>query len=38
MTYGDKEALEAYLWGKDALDLLNLNPGLAFDPAEVLNW
>ncbi|MEM1301757.1 MAG: sulfite reductase subunit alpha [Pseudomonadota bacterium] len=35
---GDKEALEHFLWGKDALDLLNLAPDLAFDPAEVLSW
>ncbi|MCG7493266.1 sulfite reductase flavoprotein subunit alpha [Thalassobius sp. Cn5-15] len=35
---GDKEALDAYLWGKDALDLLNLAPDLALDPAEVVNW
>ncbi|MEM9319764.1 MAG: sulfite reductase flavoprotein subunit alpha [Pseudomonadota bacterium] len=38
VTHGDKEALEAYLWSKDALDLLNLNPDLALDPAEVLSW
>ncbi|MEM6709161.1 MAG: sulfite reductase flavoprotein subunit alpha [Pseudomonadota bacterium] len=25
---GDKEALDAYLWGKDVLDLLNLKPSL----------
>ncbi|MEO0484761.1 MAG: sulfite reductase flavoprotein subunit alpha [Pseudomonadota bacterium] len=35
---GDKEALEAFLWGKDALDLMNLNPGLTFDPAQVVSW
>jgi sulfite reductase (NADPH) flavoprotein alpha-component len=35
---GDKEALEHYLWGKDALDLLNLNPELALDPAQVVSW
>ncbi|MEM9971199.1 MAG: sulfite reductase subunit alpha [Pseudomonadota bacterium] len=35
---GDKEALEAYLWGKDALDLLNLNPGAKLDPVEVIGW
>ena len=35
---GDKEALEAFLWGKDALDLLNLNPELGFDAAEVVGW
>lgn len=28
---GDKEALEAFLWGKDTLDLLNLSPSIAFD-------
>ncbi|MEM6622311.1 MAG: sulfite reductase flavoprotein subunit alpha [Pseudomonadota bacterium] len=35
---GDKEALEAFLWGKDALDLLNIKPDLALDPAEVVSW
>lgn len=35
---GDKEALEHFLWGKDALDLLNLNADLKFDPAEVVGW
>jgi sulfite reductase (NADPH) flavoprotein alpha-component len=35
---GDKEALEAFLWGKDTLDLLNLNPDLALDPAEFVSW
>ena len=35
---GDKEALEHYLWSKDALDLLNLNPELALDPAQVISW
>ena len=38
MGNGDKEAIEAFLWGKDALDLLNLNPDLALDPAEVVSW
>ncbi|WP_247744948.1 sulfite reductase flavoprotein subunit alpha [Shimia sp. R11_0] len=38
VSNGDKEALEHYLWGKDALDLLNLNPDLALDPAEVMSW
>ncbi|MEM6757568.1 MAG: sulfite reductase flavoprotein subunit alpha, partial [Planctomycetota bacterium] len=32
---GDKQAIDAYLWGKDALDLLNLAPQTAFDPDEV---
>ncbi|MEM6634558.1 MAG: sulfite reductase subunit alpha [Pseudomonadota bacterium] len=36
--HGDKEALEHFLWGKDALDLLNLNPDLTLDPAEVVSW
>ena len=38
VSNGDKEALEHFLWGKDALDLLNLNPELKFDPAEVVSW
>lgn len=28
LGHGDKEALEAFLWGKDTLDLLNLNPDM----------
>ncbi|MEO0781057.1 MAG: sulfite reductase subunit alpha [Pseudomonadota bacterium] len=35
---GDKEALEDYLWGKDTLDLLNLNPALELDPAQIVGW
>lgn len=35
---GDKEALEHYLWNRDALDLLNLNRDLSLDPAEVVGW
>ena len=35
---GDKEALEDYLWGKDALDLLNLNSSLELDPAQIVGW
>jgi sulfite reductase (NADPH) flavoprotein alpha-component len=31
---GDKEALEAFLWSKDTLDLLQLNPNLQLDIAE----
>ena len=38
VSNGDKEALENFLWGMDALDLLNLNPELKFDPAEVVSW
>ncbi|MEM9708888.1 MAG: sulfite reductase flavoprotein subunit alpha [Pseudomonadota bacterium] len=36
VSNGDKEALEAFLWGKDTLDLLNLNPKLEFDPGLVI--
>ncbi|MEM6696282.1 MAG: sulfite reductase subunit alpha [Pseudomonadota bacterium] len=35
---GDKEALEHFLWGRDSLDLLNLNPDIAYDPVEVVGW
>jgi sulfite reductase (NADPH) flavoprotein alpha-component len=35
---GDKEALESWLWGRDLLDLLELNPILPLDPAEVISW
>ncbi|PID37434.1 MAG: sulfite reductase subunit alpha [Rhodobacterales bacterium] len=35
---GDKEALEAFLWGRDMLDLLNLNPELKLDAAELVSW
>ncbi|MEM7702581.1 MAG: sulfite reductase subunit alpha [Pseudomonadota bacterium] len=38
LTHQDKEALEAFLWGKDVLDLLNLNPDIAFDPADFVAW
>ena len=38
VTNHDKEALEAYLWGKDTLDLLNMKPDLALDPAQVVSW
>jgi sulfite reductase (NADPH) flavoprotein alpha-component len=34
---GDKEALDAFLWGKDTLDLLNLNSDLSLDPAEFIS-
>jgi sulfite reductase (NADPH) flavoprotein alpha-component len=36
VSNGDKEALDAFLWGKDTLDLLNLNPNLELDAAELL--
>ncbi|MCH2076062.1 MAG: sulfite reductase flavoprotein subunit alpha [Rhodobacteraceae bacterium] len=35
---GDKEALEAFLWSKDALDLMNLNPELKLSADEVVSW
>ncbi|MEM7662424.1 MAG: sulfite reductase subunit alpha [Pseudomonadota bacterium] len=35
---GDKEALEAFLWGRDTLDILNLNPDLKIDPADLVSW
>ena len=38
VSNGDKEALEAFLWNRDALDLLNLNPDLQFEVAEVVSW
>ena len=38
LEHGDKEALENYLWGKDALDLLNLDPELELDPAQIVGW
>ncbi|MEM6760360.1 MAG: sulfite reductase flavoprotein subunit alpha [Pseudomonadota bacterium] len=38
LSNGDKEALEAFLWGKDALDILNLNPSLTLNADEVLGW
>ena len=31
LRHGDREALEAYLWGKDVLDLLHLNEAIGFD-------
>ncbi|MBL81903.1 MAG: sulfite reductase subunit alpha [Rhodospirillaceae bacterium] len=33
-----KEKLEKFLWGKDILDLLNLNSDLKIDPMKFLNW
>ncbi len=38
LRHGDKEALDAWLWGRDVLDLLNLNPTLKFDLSEFLGW
>lgn len=38
VSNGDKEALAHYLWGKDALDLLKLNPALVLNPQDVIGW
>ncbi|MEM6266144.1 MAG: sulfite reductase flavoprotein subunit alpha, partial [Pseudomonadota bacterium] len=38
LSHQDKEALDAFLWGKDTLDLLNLNPRLNVSPEEFLSW
>ncbi|AYJ50437.1 sulfite reductase subunit alpha [Rhodococcus sp. P1Y] len=36
LATGDREALDAWTWGKDVLDVLALDETLAFDPAELL--
>ena len=33
-----KESLDKYLWGKDVLDLLNVNMRLKLNPKEFLDW
>lgn len=33
---GDHEALDAWLWGKDVLDLLDIDPALTITPEELL--
>ncbi|MEM1341041.1 MAG: sulfite reductase subunit alpha [Pseudomonadota bacterium] len=38
MSNGDKEALEAFLWGKDTLDILNLNADIKLDPDQLVSW
>ncbi|MFM9377711.1 sulfite reductase subunit alpha [Gordonia sp. VNK21] len=35
-TAGDHEALDAWLWGKDVLDLLNVDPSLTITPDELI--
>lgn len=35
---GDKEALDAFMWGRDTLDILNLNPKLSINPADLMSW
>ncbi|MGH1349922.1 MAG: sulfite reductase subunit alpha [Methyloligellaceae bacterium] len=34
VTHGDKEAMDNFLWSKDSLDLLNLNPEVSFTADE----
>lgn len=34
----DKKALDDFLWGKDTLDLLNLNPSLEISADEFVSW
>ncbi|MEM6943909.1 MAG: sulfite reductase flavoprotein subunit alpha, partial [Pseudomonadota bacterium] len=34
----ESDALREFLWGRDALDLLELNPDIALDPAEIVGW
>lgn len=36
VEHGDKEAMENYLWSKDALDLLNLFPHIQFSADELV--
>ncbi|MEN0001228.1 MAG: sulfite reductase subunit alpha [Pseudomonadota bacterium] len=38
ITNGDKEAIEAFMWGNDTLDLLNLNPSANFGVDEFISW
>ncbi|MEM7600795.1 MAG: sulfite reductase flavoprotein subunit alpha [Verrucomicrobiota bacterium] len=35
---GDRESLMDFLWGKDALDIMNLDPEVELDPAVVISW
>ncbi|MDG0969736.1 MAG: sulfite reductase subunit alpha [Porticoccaceae bacterium] len=36
LKHGDKEALADFLWGKDTLDLLNINPQVSFSAEKFL--
>ncbi|MEL6817939.1 MAG: sulfite reductase subunit alpha [Pseudomonadota bacterium] len=38
ITNGDKEAIEAFMWGNDTLDLLNLNSKAIFGVDEFVSW
>ncbi|MEM7425312.1 MAG: sulfite reductase subunit alpha [Pseudomonadota bacterium] len=38
LANGDKEALEAFMWGRDALDLLNLADKVSVSAEEFVSW
>ncbi|GGF50061.1 sulfite reductase [NADPH] flavoprotein alpha-component [Azorhizobium oxalatiphilum] len=38
LRHRDREALDTWLWGRDVLDMLNLNPKLDFELSEVMGW
>ena len=38
VTNGDKEAMDAFLWGRDTLDLLNLDDNLVLSAGEFLDY
>lgn len=38
LANGDKEALDAFLWGQDSLDLLNISADASFSADEFLSW
>lgn len=38
ISHNDKEALATYLWGKDCLDLLNLNKDVQISADEFISW
>ncbi|QRM57839.1 sulfite reductase subunit alpha [Sinorhizobium sp. BG8] len=38
LRHGDKEALDAWLWSKDILDLLLLNPSMPVSAEEFVGW
>lgn len=38
LRHGDREAMAAWLWGKDSLDLLNLNPAVQLGVEEFVSF
>lgn len=38
LSDGDKDQLDAWLWGKDVLDLLTLRDDFELDPVQVISW